>query len=56
VGSFTRLPGTEGGDPEHQRHACQFYERHGFELRSINPNAYPDLPDGVQMLWYRCVA
>jgi GNAT superfamily N-acetyltransferase len=31
--------------------ACQFYERHGFELRSINPNAYPDLPDEVQMLW-----
>lgn len=32
--------------------ACEFYERSGFELRTINPAAYPGL-DEIQMLWYR---
>ena len=35
--------------------ACRFYESHGFELRSIDPAAYPDLPGEIQMLWYRSV-
>jgi ribosomal protein S18 acetylase RimI-like enzyme len=33
--------------------ACRFYQRNGFELRSVNPNAYPDLPDEIQLLWYK---
>lgn len=33
--------------------ACRFYERHGFELRSLNRNAYPELPHETQLLWYK---
>lgn len=33
--------------------ACRLYESHGFELRSISPGAYPDLPNEIQMLWYK---
>ena len=33
--------------------ACRFYERHGFELRSVNRNAYPELPHEMQLLWYK---
>lgn len=33
--------------------ACRFYERSGFELRSVDPNAYPALPDETQLLWYK---
>jgi len=33
--------------------ACRFYARQGCLLRSIRPNAYPDLPDEVQLLWYK---
>lgn len=33
--------------------ACKFYERQGCELRNINRAAYPDLPNEVQMLWYK---
>jgi GNAT superfamily N-acetyltransferase len=33
--------------------ACRFYARQGCELRTINPHAYPELPDEVQLLWYR---
>ncbi len=33
--------------------ACRLYARHGFKLESINREAYPDLPDEVQLLWYK---
>jgi GNAT superfamily N-acetyltransferase len=32
--------------------ACRLYARHGFRLRAVNPGAYPDLPDEIQLLWY----
>ena len=35
--------------------ACQFYESQGFELRSVRCGAYPDLPNELEMLWYRSV-
>jgi len=35
--------------------ACRFYERMGFVLREVHPNAYPGLPDEVQLLWYKRV-
>lgn len=31
--------------------ACRFYGRHGYRLDQVDPHAYPDLPDEVQMLW-----
>jgi GNAT superfamily N-acetyltransferase len=33
--------------------ACRFYERCGFELRSVNRTAYPELPDETQLLWQK---
>ena len=33
--------------------ACEFYARHGFVLRSARRLAYPDLPDEMQLLWYK---
>lgn len=33
--------------------ACQFYQKRGCELRTINRFAYDDLPDEIQMLWYK---
>ena len=33
--------------------ACQFYRRQGCVLRRVNPLAYPELPDEVQLLWYK---
>ena len=33
--------------------ACRFYEGRGFDLRLIDPLAYPELPDETQMLWYK---
>ena len=33
--------------------ACGFYARHGCELRAIHHAAYPDLPEEIQLLWYR---
>jgi len=33
--------------------ACRFYERQGFVLRTVNPDAYPAFPDETQLLWYR---
>lgn len=33
--------------------ACRFYARAGFELRSIDHSAYSELPDEIQMLWYK---
>ena len=31
--------------------ACRFYARQGCSLVSIDPVAYPELPDEVQMIW-----
>jgi GNAT superfamily N-acetyltransferase len=36
--------------------ACRFYERQGFELRAINRAAYAELPEEIQLLWYRDLA
>ena len=36
--------------------ACRFYEQQGFVLRSVTADAYPDLPDELQLLWYRQIA
>ncbi|MBI2166375.1 MAG: GNAT family N-acetyltransferase [Chloroflexi bacterium] len=33
--------------------ACKFYARMGCELRAVHRDAYPDLPDEAQLLWYR---
>ena len=33
--------------------ACRFYARQGCDLRTINTNAYADLPNEVQLLWYK---
>ncbi|HEY9731955.1 MAG TPA: GNAT family N-acetyltransferase [Drouetiella sp.] len=33
--------------------ACKFYRRQGCELKFTNRFAYPDLPDEIQMLWYK---
>lgn len=33
--------------------ACRFYERRGFELRYVNPAAYPELPAETQLLWHK---
>jgi GNAT superfamily N-acetyltransferase len=33
--------------------ACRFYESVGCKLLKINPDAYPELPDEVQLLWYK---
>lgn len=31
--------------------ACRFYARMGCELLSVNPRAYPELPDEIQLIW-----
>lgn len=36
--------------------ACRFYAHMGCELGSIHRFAYPELPDEVQLLWYRDLA
>ena len=36
--------------------AGRFYARHGFVLGAVNRGAYPDLPQEVQLLWYKSVA
>jgi GNAT superfamily N-acetyltransferase len=33
--------------------ACGFYARHGCELRAIHHTAYPELPEEIQLLWYK---
>ncbi|MEX0875515.1 MAG: GNAT family N-acetyltransferase [Actinomycetota bacterium] len=33
--------------------ACKFYESQGYVLGAINRYAYPELPDEVQLLWYK---
>lgn len=33
--------------------ACRFYARQGCALGAVNRFAYPELPDEVQLLWYK---
>jgi GNAT superfamily N-acetyltransferase len=33
--------------------ACRFYERKGCQLRAIRLAAYPELPEEIQLLWYK---
>jgi GNAT superfamily N-acetyltransferase len=33
--------------------ACRFYASHGFVLRAVRREAYPELPHEVQFLWYK---
>lgn len=33
--------------------ACRFYARHGCELRAVHHAVYPDLPEEIQLLWYK---
>jgi GNAT superfamily N-acetyltransferase len=33
--------------------ACEFYARHGCELRASNRFAYPELPGEIQLLWHK---
>jgi ribosomal protein S18 acetylase RimI-like enzyme len=33
--------------------ACRFYRRQGCVIRSVRRSAYPDLPDEIQLLWYK---
>jgi GNAT superfamily N-acetyltransferase len=33
--------------------ACKFYARQGCTLRTVNRDAYSDLPNEIQMLWYK---
>ena len=36
--------------------ACTFYARQGCILKEIKRSAYPQLPDEIQMLWYKTLA
>lgn len=36
--------------------ACQFYAHMGCELGYINRFAYPELPDELQLLWYKALS
>lgn len=33
--------------------ACRFYARQGCTLGAVNPEAYEDAPDEIQLLWFR---
>ena len=33
--------------------ACRFYQSQGCTLGAAHPFAYPDLPDEIQLLWYK---
>ena len=33
--------------------ACRFCERQGCRLRAIHRAAYPEVPDEIQLLWYK---
>jgi ribosomal protein S18 acetylase RimI-like enzyme len=35
--------------------ACRFYERQGCRLQAIDRAAYPQLPEEIQLLWYKDV-
>ncbi len=36
--------------------ACRFYERQGCRLKAVDHAAYPDLPQEIQLLWYKELA
>jgi ribosomal protein S18 acetylase RimI-like enzyme len=36
--------------------ACRFYQKMGCTLGAIDPFAYLDLPDEVQLLWWKALA
>jgi GNAT superfamily N-acetyltransferase len=36
--------------------ACRFYARQGCELGAIHRFAYPELPDEIQLLWYKALS
>ena len=36
--------------------ACRFYERQGCRLQSVRRAAYPELPEEIQLLWYKDLA
>ena len=33
--------------------ACRFYAANGFAPRAANADAYPGLPNEIQLLWYK---
>jgi GNAT superfamily N-acetyltransferase len=33
--------------------ACRFYAQRGCVLRTVHPGAYPELPDEIQLLWFK---
>ena len=33
--------------------ACHFYASHGFRLEAVRRGSYPELPDEVELLWYK---
>jgi GNAT superfamily N-acetyltransferase len=33
--------------------ACRFYARRGCELQAVRRGAYPELPDEIQLLWFK---
>jgi GNAT superfamily N-acetyltransferase len=33
--------------------ACALYARNGCELRAVHHGAYPELPEEIQLLWYK---
>jgi GNAT superfamily N-acetyltransferase len=33
--------------------ACGLYARNGCELRAVRHAAYPELPEEIQLLWYK---
>lgn len=33
--------------------ACRFYAHQGCELTAVNRDAYPELPDEIQLVWYK---
>jgi GNAT superfamily N-acetyltransferase len=33
--------------------ACRFYRRQGCVIRLARRSAYPELPDEIQLLWYK---
>jgi GNAT superfamily N-acetyltransferase len=33
--------------------ACRFYAGQGCVLGAVNPQAYPELPEEIQLLWYK---
>ena len=56
VEAWARLHGCRQLKTETQNinvRACRFYERQGCQLRAIDRAAYPELPDEIQLLWYK---